>query len=330
MEHLKDQVAQLVAEATASYATVQRSGDFLHLTPHDGPRLSFKMELWREDATPTAVPNPLWILRKPSKRTLDRLRDEGASFAAMNGTVRVIGSGLVIDRTGVATRSPRKAPQHRSAFSDRASLVARWLFRSSPDDEWPVTVLAERSGVSLSVASYAVTDLEDRRLLTTERRGRERWVRGIDHVRLVQEWTSEYNWRKNYAIRASAPIGSPLRFLGRLDSERLPRWAAAFHTGAQFYASHTPAPHVQIYVDLPKSALAGLVTELGWTARSDGGIQLFVPYHRRSVWHWIEHVEGIPVVSPLQLILDLWNHPIRGREQADLLLEKQLLALGHD
>lgn len=330
MEHLKQQATQLVAEATRGYATVGRNGDLLNLELGDGSSLTFKLELWTDEPVPAGNPKPLWILKNPTRRTLNRLRETGASFAAVNGVVRVIGPGILVDRTGVVSRSPRKAPQHRSAFSDRASLVARWLFRFPPDNEWLVTMLAERSGVSASVASYAVTDLEERGLLTTERRGRERWVSGIDRMALIQQWTSEYHWRKNYSIRVRAPIGSSIRFLHRLKKENLPRWAAAFHTGAQLYASHAPPPHLQIYVDLPRSALQGLVADLGWTPDDKGGIQLFIPHHRRSVWHWADHVEGIPVVSHLQLILDLWEHPLRGREQAEILLEKHLLDLMND
>jgi hypothetical protein len=46
-----------------------------------------------------------------------------------------------------------------------------------------------------------------------------------------------------------------------------------------------------------------------------------------SVWTGVTIRNQVPVVSDLQLILDLWNHPIRGIEQAELILEKHLLGL---
>ena len=329
MEHLKQKATQLVTDATRGFATVRREGDFLDLALTGVPTLRLKMELWRDEASQKKTADRLWILKNPTVRTLNQLRDSGASFAALNGAVRVIGPGIVIDRTGVVARTASRARrQHRSAFSDRASLVARWLFRSPPGREWPITMLAERSGVSASVASYAVSDLEERGLLTTERRGRERWVRSIDHLALIRQWTSEYSWRKNYSIRAHAPIGSPIRFLRRLKKENLPRWAAALQTGARLLAPHAPAPRLQLYVDLPRAALSKLIMELEWSADDDGDIELFVPHYRRSAWHWLGQAEGIPVLSTLQLILDLWDHPLRGREQADILLEKHLLSLG--
>lgn len=322
-----EQVTHLVAAATRGYATVNRRGEELEVAFSQGPRLNFTLAVWVDEITPSPDPQTLWILKNPTRRTLEGLRASGASYAALNGAVRLLGRGVVIDRTGVLSRTPRKASQRRSAFSDRASLVPRWLFRFPSDQEWLVTTLAERSGVSPSVASYAISDLEERGLVATERRGRERWVSRIQHTALIRHWASEYNWRMNHSVRVRAPIGSPKKFLHRLSRQRLPRWAAALHTGAWLYAPHANPPSLQIYVDLSRSALRALIAEHDWTPDEEGGLQLLVPHYRRSVWHWTETVDGTLVVSLLQLMLDLWNHPLRGREQADLLLEKHLMGL---
>jgi hypothetical protein len=45
------------------------------------------------------------------------------------------------------------------------------------------------------------------------------------------------------------------------------------------------------------------------------------PWYAESVWFGLERRKGLPVVSELQLILDLWQYPVRGLEQAEHLLE---------
>jgi hypothetical protein len=45
-----------------------------------------------------------------------------------------------------------------------------------------------------------------------------------------------------------------------------------------------------------------------------------MPFYTHSAWHGAQSAHGLPVVSTLQLILDLWHYPIRGREQAEHLI----------
>jgi hypothetical protein len=98
-------------------------------------------------------PPILWVLRRPKKGELEALRAAGQSFVALTGAVRIQVPGLLIDRTDL--RRPNRTVQtgQRSAFSDRASLVPRWLFSQTPPTQWSLSKLAAASGVSPSVAS---------------------------------------------------------------------------------------------------------------------------------------------------------------------------------
>jgi hypothetical protein len=62
--------------------------------------------------------------------------------------------------------------------------------------------------------------------------------------------------------------------------------------------------------------------EMGWTPSDAGRLVLLRPYYRESVWFGLRRIESLPVVSDLQLILDLWHYPVRGREQAEVLLDR--------
>jgi hypothetical protein len=71
--------------------------------------------------------------------------------------------------------------------------------------------------------------------------------------------------------------------------------------------------------DVP--ALIGVGEAQGWEPAEGGNVVLLKPWYRTSVWHGMHEVSGIPVASPLQLALDLWHYPLRGREQAEHLLD---------
>ena len=54
------------------------------------------------------------------------------------------------------------------------------------------------------------------------------------------------------------------------------------------------------------------------------------PYYRNSVFYGLREVNGLSVVSDIQLYLDLYHYPIRGLEEAEHLYEKRLKNLFED
>jgi len=324
-----DEVLPLVAQATASRAEVRSEDpDTLRITVDKNPPLTFQLAKWKGESTDLGAAPTLWILRRPTRRELDQLRAAGQSYVALSGAVRISAPGLIVDRTDLkVTRKPTHLPR-RSAFSDRASLIPRWLFRFRSAREWQITALAKHAGVSPSVASYSVRDLEARGLVTTREAGRERWVGGLDHTELIVQWAREYDWVSNLRLIVSAPVGSPLRFLQRLEKLAMPRWAATLQAGAHLVFPHSPVERLHIYADVTSGrGLHDLAEGFGWRVEPSGTLQILAPRYKTAVWNHARRLDGTPVVSDLQLVLDLWNHPIRGREHAELILEKHLSRL---
>ena len=53
-------------------------------------------------------------------------------------------------------------------------------------------------------------------------------------------------------------------------------------------------------------------------------LHLLRPRDPAPVWARIESRGGIPVLEPHRLVVDLWHYPLRGREQAEHLIETVL------
>ena len=53
-------------------------------------------------------------------------------------------------------------------------------------------------------------------------------------------------------------------------------------------------------------------------------VVLMIPHYRYSVFYDRQIVQGLPIVSDIQLYIDLHGYPIRGREQADHLFDRRL------
>lgn len=330
MNTFQEKGLAIVAEALGESGTLHwEDPETVRITINRGPSFTLRMVLRRED-DPSAVglTPTLWILRRPKRRELQDLRAKGQSFVALNGAVRIQAPGVLIDRTDLTLPAKSTRPSQRSAFSDRASLIARWLFYQPASTQSTITGLAAAAGVSPSVASYAVQDLEQRHLVQITASGRERRIRLVEHRELIAQWAKEYDWRDNVRLRVHAPIGSPRRFLTRLRALSLPPYAVTLQAGASLLLPHAPVEQIHLYVDLRSQArLADLTRRLDWPSDSSGQFQFLLPYYKTSVWGGVREHDGVPVVSDLQLMIDLWNHPIRGREQAELLLEKHLSRL---
>ena len=55
--------------------------------------------------------------------------------------------------------------------------------------------------------------------------------------------------------------------------------------------------------------------------KAGGNVYLIKPYYKKSIFLYKQKIKGYPVVSNLQLYLDLYHFPQRGREHADYLLK---------
>jgi hypothetical protein len=68
-----------------------------------------------------------------------------------------------------------------------------------------------------------------------------------------------------------------------------------------------------------------VASELGAREVERGSnLRISVPYYRISAFFDRQEAAGLPVVSDLQLYLDLYDYPLRGREQAEQILERRL------
>lgn len=294
----------------------------------DGETYQLELRIWggkdhatskQRDQGPHAT---IWVLPRGAPDVHERLRNENANFIDLTGTVRLSLPGLYLDRSDLEPAIDRSEGETRNPFSDRASRIPRLLFRSFPRD-WSIQELASTANVSIGLVSYVVKALTRRDLLEVESVGREKRVRLASPEPLVLQWTGEYTWRRNGSRSFRAPIGDVKRFLRRLPKTiAAERWALTLQAGASLVAPHATWDSVHVYVDVPSlEDLERVGADSGWSADEMGRVVLLKPHYADSFLFDFRKKNTIPVVSDLQLILDLWHYPNRGREQAEILLE---------
>lgn len=274
---------------------------------------------------PGVAPNTVLVLKKAPVALLERLRRQRASFVDIGrGVVRLELPWLVVDRSDLRTSLPRSGPTRRSLrspFGDRASLVTRLLARTA-DREWQLRELAAAAKVSTMTASHVVRQLEGIGAVQTAESGRAKKIRIANLPRLVEHWSYHYDWTRNLRVPLLAPVGDPQRFLSRLPQLlNGHHWALTMHAGASLVAPIATWEKVHVYLRRERGqTLDDLAGTLGYEPDDDGALVLMEPWYHESLWTELQTINHLPVVSCLQLILDLWRYPVRGREQAEHLL----------
>lgn len=294
-------------------------------TADQRPASRLRLAPWQGERDAPVSANTIWVLPRTPKRVVQSLRAEGANFVdPYRGWVRVHAPGLVIDRTDVPV-SPRPPSERRlvNPFGDRASLVSRVL-ASEPGRIWGTRELAQAAGVSTMTASHVVRQLERVNVVLVEPVGRAKRIYLKSLESLIATWSVHYDWTLNRLATYAAPLGDVKRFLRRLSAAFHPhRWALTMHAGAALIAPIAVWTKVHVYLDVhERGALQAIAGAAGWTEAPDGRLVIARPYYRESVWHGARSIGGLPVVSDVQLILDLWSYPDRGREQALHLLQR--------
>jgi hypothetical protein len=135
---------------------------------------------------------------------------------------------------------------------------------------------------------------------------------------LLGRWAGYYDFSLLNRVNAYYSEETDLdRFAKRLSVLDKPsfRYALTLQAGASFVAPYVRPVNIHLYVDSEKLGvwreLLGLqLTELG------GNVFLDEPYDE-GVFYKVQSVRGINVVSSVQLYVDLYNYPARGREAAE-------------
>jgi len=264
-----------------------------------------------------ALPKSYGVFVAPyvSPQAAQILREQGIGYLDLSGNCRLCFEGVYVEREGKPNKYAAKRDL-RSLFSPKATRILRVVL-AKPRKAWRVTELAQEAGVSLGQVSNVKKLLEDRE-----------WVRrdigGIFLAKpedLLTEWVENYTYRDNqvrdyYSMKPGPEIEATL---AAACSRQAVKYALTGFSGAARYAPAVRFQRMMAYVD----ELSGEIEkEVGLKEVTSGAnVSLLIPYDE-GVYYASEEFEGIRVVSPIQLYLDLKGYRGRGEEAADTLLER--------
>ena len=268
---------------------------------------------------------PLLLVPHLTPRARAALRKARINHADFGGTISVREPGIRIEVTGSTHKYAWEQPSGTvNIFSDRSSLVLRVLLGNAKQP-CRASAIAQRAAVTKGWVSIVGRALIEAGYVERNAHG----LRVVDAPRLLRDWTDAYNWRRNPAKSYHSPLerDAVIARLPGLMEKRSTKWALTLLAGSSLIAPHVEHDQVHFYVeadrmeDLDQAIRRDLYLE---PASEGGNVHILRPYYKFSAFFEFERIKEVHVVSALQLFLDLFDYPVRGREAAELVLRTRL------
>ena len=213
-----------------------------------------------------------------------------------------------------------------STFAPKGSRISRRLLME-PNRWFQQQTLASITGVNGSHVSRIVGKLLETGLVERKRR----MVRVADADRLLEAWRDEYRFSGHNVIRGHISAGagdSLLRGIADTFSQIEEPYAATALPAAWQWNRFAGFRICTVYI--PRTPSYGLKKDLGFREGSRGANTWLVVPEDEGVFYGAEFIDGVNCVHPVQIYLDLKDHPERAAEAAEELRKRTLFRDSHD
>ena len=211
----------------------------------------------------------------------------------------------------------------KNIFSDRSSLALRALLRE-PEKKWTLLALA-KEGVSLGLASDVLSKAEAQGYVERVAKGPESYSRLIRKEDLLKDWLDVYSFEQNDHAYYLSTDKDFLKSCACYLSEKQIAFALTLYSASRLISPYVKDDRYFIYLDLSRKEFPGFLKQIEtglnlYNLVQGGNVCFVLPLYRSSVFKELKKIKGCPVVSDLQLYLDLMTFPPTGPEEAEHLI----------
>ena len=263
-----------------------------------------------------------WVFMAPyiSAETGEFLKAQNLNFMDLSGNCYISAWYLFISVSGQPNQyiERRDKKAYFSKSSSGASSVIRTMLRT-PTKWWQVKELAEKSGKAMGTVSNVKSYLLDHDWLE-EKNGRFRAC----HIKeLLQAWAKDYHSKGSlsYQFYSLDPIPEIEKMVAQWsNSHEGAAQLSSFSAGAR-YAPVVRYTKANLYVQ--PQYLAEIRRDLNLQEVESGGNVMITIPHDQTPYIDTRIINGDPIVSPVQAILDLLGESSRGEEAAEAIIYKE-------
>ena len=254
---------------------------------------------------------PVLIAPFVSSRGREMCKELEMGFIDLAGNAHLKFDGVLIERWG--KKSEKKEKRNlKNLFSTKSTWVIRRMLLQ-PKRTWKFEELAEEANVSLGQAYKVVNKLVSEGYVE-KKRGATTLLKPGE---LLDTWTKVYNFQ-DQDITGYYCEFKEQKILKELENISSESYALTLGSAASLIAPYVRSTDFHLYaVDQQL-----IIDHLNLKPVEFGGNVYLVKPSDEGVLFDTRQIEGINLVSDIQLYLDLYNYPMRGREQAEHLREE--------
>lgn len=244
-------------------------------------------------------------------------KQAGIGYIDLAGNCFISFDKIFINIEGKANPFPQSRDL-RTIFSPGASRIIRVLLIDSYT-AWKIEKLSKKAEVSLGLVAKVKKILLDREWAIEKDVG----FALTKPEEVLQEWASQYDYKRNvvkdfYSLKDESTIEQELV---KYCSNKNIQCALTLFSGASRVAPYTKFKRIFAYVE---SGLDDAQNALGLRTVTTGpNVTLLEPYDK-GIFYNIAYYNQMPVVSPIQLYLDLKSFKGRGEDAAQFLFKQAI------
>jgi len=258
------------------------------------------------------------FISKDSKKICS---ENGIGFIDLAGNCLFKFNNIYISIEGRPNLYPNTRPL-KSIFSTKSTRALR-VFLCNPKKEWFVKDIAKEANISLGQASNIKQRLLEFEFVEETGSGKNSKIKLKKAESLLREWSNNYSYQKN-RIRnfySMDDVESLERKLNDYFKKNQISYAFTLTSGASRVAPFLRYNRIFTYVS---NNIDRIAKDLNFKEVSTGPNISFLEPYDEGVLYYSQEVNGVKVVSDIQLYLDLQSYMKRGEEAAEFLLEKRL------
>ena len=205
----------------------------------------------------------------------------------------------------------------KNIFGDKATLIPRKMLKD-PQGKWTVRDFTGPQGTSVGMGQGVLAAMAKKGYVERFKEGPHSHTILTNQELLIKDWVKEYAFELNKVETYYSSDKDIIRKIRQYLKEE--QYALTLHTGANLRTSFVRTDEVHFYVNLAEwdKGILRIRQHLDLKELVTGGnVHIIRPFYKKSVFFNAQNIKGYPVVSNLQLYLDLYNFQPRGREHAE-------------
>jgi hypothetical protein len=267
---------------------------------------------------------PIIVAPSISPGSRDLLREHGIGYFDAGGSLYLpLSSGVYF----IERQPPRgQDRQLRNLYKGRTTQVLHLLL-AKPERKWHVNELADEAKVSPYTVHQVFTALEKQLWIEKEGKGPES-VRTLRQPgALLDAWAENYS-AERYEFRNYHRWAQSFDSLRQAVAEKVEEhggeYALTLASGAQLVAPFATSVDRLHLIVSATTKIDVVAKNAGLKPADDGANVTFMVTREYTPLLLRRQLQGVWVASDVQLYLDLWNWPARGKEQAEYLRKERL------